>query len=112
MRWLRCILSREFKIEYTLMYWDFIFGGIESKHKLDPKSKSSEFLQIEDDPLAFHDYLCVAMILNIKSDLLESDFSMCFALMLNYPEPKVPENLLKYALKIREKIKEMSQYNP
>jgi len=108
MRWLRCVLSREFTIEYTLMYWDFIFSGIETKHKLDPKSKTTDFLAIEDDPLAFHDYLCVAMILNIKVDLLDSDFSMCMALMLNYPEPKVPETLLRYALKIKEKIKEMS----
>lgn len=83
------------------MFWDFIFGGIESKHKLDTKSKTTEFLAIEDDPLANHDYLCLAMILNIKADLLESDFSMCFALLLNYPEPNVPETLLKYALKIK-----------
>jgi hypothetical protein len=66
MRWLRCVLSREFKIEYTLMFWDFILGGIDTKHKLDPKTKTTEFLAIEDDPLSNHDYLCVAMILNIK----------------------------------------------
>jgi hypothetical protein len=46
------------------------------------------------------------MILSIKNDLLESDFSMCLAHLLNYPEPKVPEVLLKYALKIKEKLKE------
>jgi hypothetical protein len=40
----------------------------------------------------------------IKSDLLESDFSMCLANLLNYPEPKVPEDLLKYAAKIKEKL--------
>lgn len=88
------------------MFWDFIFCGIESKHKLDPKSKTTEFLAIEDDPLGNHDYLCIAMILNIKNDLLESDFSMCLAKLLNYPEPSIPENLLKYALKIKEKLKE------
>jgi len=107
MRWLRCVLSREFKIENTLMYWDFIFGGIESKHKQDPKCRSNtEFLPIEDDPLAYHDYLCVAMIINIKNDLLESDFSMCLAHLLSYEDPKVPETLLRYALKIRDKLKE------
>lgn len=49
------------------------------------------------------------MIINIKNQLLESDFSMCFALLLNYPEQSVPENLLKYALKIKEKLKEPPQ---
>ena len=67
MRWLRCLLSREFKIESTLIFWDYILCGIESKHKNDIKVKSSEFLEIDDDPLAFLEYLCVAMIINIKS---------------------------------------------
>jgi hypothetical protein len=111
MRWLRCVLSREFKIEYTLMYWDFIFGGIESKHKSDPKSKTNEFLPIDDDPLANLDYLCVAMIISIKAELLESDFSMCLAQLLNFPEPNVPESLMKYALKIKEKMKEPQHFN-
>ena len=41
---------------------------------------------MEEDPLINIDYLCVAMIINIKNQLLESDFSMCLALLLNYPE--------------------------
>ena len=106
MRWLRCLLSREFKIENTLMFWDFILGGIESKHRIDMKSKEAELLSIDDDPLANLDYLCVAMIMNIKADLLESDFSMCFAILLNYPEPNVPEVLLRNAIKIKNKMKE------
>ena len=41
MRWLRCVLSREFKIDQTLIFWDFIFSGIEAKHKSDFKSKGN-----------------------------------------------------------------------
>lgn len=41
MRWLRCVLSREFKIEITLVYWDYILAGIEPKHKADPKATGS-----------------------------------------------------------------------
>ena len=104
MRWLRCMLSREFKIENTLMYWDYILGGIETKHKADPKSLGTEYLLTSGDPLINLDYLCVAMILTIKNELLESDFSMCLANLLNYPEPKVPESLLKYSVKIKEKL--------
>jgi TBC1 domain family protein 5 len=106
MRWLRCLLSREFKIENTLMFWDFIWGGIEAKHRIDMKNKDVELLSIDDDPLANLDYICVAMIMNIKTELLESDFSMCFALLLNYPEPNVPEVLLRNAIKIKNKMKE------
>lgn len=86
------------------MYWDFILGGIESKHKVDPKCKGLYFLQTPDDPLVNLDYLCVAMIINIKGQLIESDFSMCLAHLLNYPEQPIPESLLKYALKIKEKL--------
>jgi hypothetical protein len=79
-------------------------GGIEAKHKADPRSQGLEYLSTEDDPLINIDYLCVSMIVSIKSELIESDFSMCLANLLNYPEPQVPEDLLKYACKIKEKL--------
>lgn len=44
------------------------------------------------------------MILNIKGELIESDFSMCLANLLNYPEPSNPEDLLNLAAKIKDKI--------
>lgn len=31
-RWLRCVLSREFSVETTLIYWDFIFASVQVKH--------------------------------------------------------------------------------
>ena len=104
MRWLRCVLSREFKIDFTLILWDFIFSGIESKHKSDYKCKGVNFLSTPDDPLINIDYLCVAMIINIKAVLMESDYSMCLAYLLNYPETADTDNLLRYSLKIKEKI--------
>lgn len=91
------------------MFWDFILCGIEAKHRSDMKTKEIELLSIDDDPLANLDYLCVAMIMNIKAELLESDFSMCFAILLNYPEPNVPEVLLRNAIKIKNKMKESPQ---
>jgi hypothetical protein len=61
------------------MLWDFIFGGVEGKHKADPKSKGLDFLASSDDPFVNLDYICVAMIINIKSELADSDFSMIMA---------------------------------
>jgi hypothetical protein len=85
MRWLRCVLSREFEISHTLLFWDYIFGGIESKHRGDRRSRGTEFLETDSDPLINIDYLCTSMIIKIKEDLLDSDFSMCMAYLLNYP---------------------------
>jgi len=28
MRWLRCVLTREFEIDLVLQYWDYILGGV------------------------------------------------------------------------------------
>jgi hypothetical protein len=86
MRWLRCLLSREFDINSTLLFWDFILGGIERKHRSERRCQGIDFLDAEMDPLINLDYLCTAMIVNIKEDLLESDFSMCMAYLLNYPQ--------------------------
>ena len=66
MRWLRCVLSREFEIGIALTYWDYIFGGVESKHRTDLRIDREEFLSIYDDPLINLEYMCVAMILHIK----------------------------------------------
>lgn len=79
MRWLRCVLSREFEIKQTLIFWDYIFGGIQSKHRSNRICKGLSYLEEDVDPLINLDYLCTAMIVNIKKDLLESDFSMCMA---------------------------------
>ena len=94
MRWLRCILSREFEIKDTLLFWDYIFGGIETKHRTDRRCQGLDYLETDIDPLINIDYLCTAMIVNIKQDLLESDFSMCLAYLLNYPKQNNPADLI------------------
>lgn len=107
MRWLRCVLSREFTIEHTLVLWDYIFGGIESKHRSERRCRGLEFLETHEDPLINIDYLCTSMIVTIKEDLLESDFSMCMANLLNYPKPANGlEPILKQASEIKQQLKE------
>lgn len=32
MRWLRCMLSREFEIDTTLLLWDYVLGGVFLQH--------------------------------------------------------------------------------
>lgn len=83
-------------------------GGIEPKHKTDPKVKGMDFLGVLDDPLINLDYLCVSMILQLKSDLLEGDLGMCLSYFFNYPEPENPDQILKYAIKIKEKFRDSS----
>ncbi len=58
------------------------------------------------DPLIHIDYLCTAMIIKIKKDLLDSDFSMCMAYLLNYPNQTEGDALLILASEIKKKMKE------
>ena len=97
MRWLRCVLSREFDIKNTLVFWDYIFGGINKLHRADRRCRGNDFLETEIDPLINLDYLCTAMIINIKEDLLESDFSMCMAYLLSYPEQASAYSIIEQA---------------
>ena len=40
------------------------------------------------DPFINLDILCVSMIVSIKEQLMESDFSMCLAYLLSYEVPE------------------------
>lgn len=115
MRWLRCVLSREFCVDSTLHLWDFILGGVYLQHTAkhqallaSPSKENSKinetFLPQEKDPFLNLDILCVGMIVHIRKELLESDFSMCLALMLSYEEPDDPSELISQTISIKKKL--------
>ena len=115
MRWLRCVLSREFPEEMTLQYWDFLLGGVYVQHTVhaqarlpskdvDPGRISQPFLEAGLDPFINLDIMCVSMIVSIRDRLLESDFSMCLAYLLSYEEPEEPSALIIKAIEIKRFI--------
>lgn len=55
---------------------------------------------MEDDPLINLEMLCASMIISKKAELLESDFSMCFAYLLQM-ESCNPAKVIKSAIKIK-----------
>ncbi|KAG5658919.1 hypothetical protein KAF25_007472 [Fusarium avenaceum] len=69
-RWIRLLFSREFPFEQFLVFWDTIFAV--------------------DPTLELIDLICVAMLLRIRWDLLEADYSVCLQLLLKYPPPTGP----------------------
>jgi TBC1 domain family protein 5 len=100
-RWLRCVLSREYRIETCLLVWDFIFAGAYKQLKS----------HTTNDPLCNLDFVCVAMILSKKAELLESDFSMCLGILMSFNEPKsLSEDILSLAQKVRETVLEGVPY--
>jgi hypothetical protein len=53
---------------------------------------------IELDPLVNLEILCISLITHIREDLLQSDFSMCLALLLKYEGPKDISILIEKAI--------------
>ncbi|XP_064395338.1 TBC1 domain family member 13-like [Halichondria panicea] len=64
-RWITLMLSQEFLLPEVIRIWDSLFAD----------EKRFNFLI----------YVCGAMILLIRTDLLKSDFSACMKLLQNYP---------------------------
>ncbi|KHN96237.1 TBC domain-containing protein [Metarhizium album ARSEF 1941] len=69
-RWIRLLFSREFPLEQLLVLWDTIFAV--------------------DSSLKLIDLICVAMLVRIRWQLLEADYTVCLQLLLKYPPPEQP----------------------
>lgn len=110
------MLSREFSIDLTLLYWDYILGGVFLQHTSSNQKKfafplkeslsrlQDAFPSKESDPFINLDIMCVSMIVTIKNELLESDFSMCLANMLSYQTPEDPGLLIIQAIDIKKRF--------
>lgn len=85
MRWIRLVFGREFPFDDVLTMWDVIFAN--------------------DTSLEIVDHVCLAMLLRIRWELMESDYNNALTLLLRYPPlPKqlAPQNLVLDALYLRE----------
>lgn len=69
-RWVRLLFGREFPFEDVLALWDILFA--------------------EDPALDLVDMISVSMLLRIRWQLLEADYSAALTLLLRYPVPTAP----------------------
>ncbi|KAI0105420.1 rab-GTPase-TBC domain-containing protein [Nemania sp. FL0031] len=69
-RWIRLLFSREFPFDQMLILWDTLFS-------IDPTFK-------------LIDLICTSMLLRIRWELLEADYSVALQLLLKYPVPQAP----------------------
>ncbi|KAM0463765.1 hypothetical protein ACHAO4_000488 [Trichoderma viride] len=84
-RWIRLLFSREFPFNQFLVLWDTIFA-------VDPS-------------LDLIDLICCSMLLRVRWQLLESDYSVCLQLLLKYPPPDQqhgPHTFVDDALYLRD----------
>ncbi|KAI5847864.1 rab-GTPase-TBC domain-containing protein [Morchella snyderi] len=69
-RWIRLLFGREFPLNELIEVWDCLFA--------------------EDPGLQLVDYICVAMLLRIRWQLVTADYSTALTLVLRYPAPAAP----------------------
>lgn len=65
-RWTRLLFSREFGLDNTLYLWDALFAA-------------------DGSTLSLIDYLCAAMILRVRGQLVGADHTTMLTILLNYP---------------------------
>ena len=119
MRWLKCMLAREFSEFYSLQCWDFILGGMffavtnkfQDKVYLNQGKQPFNFKEVlsnypgpipdsREDPLINLDVLCASLIIIKKDQLLQSDFSSCLSSLWKYElkNPDDPTDLIVRAI--------------
>lgn len=82
MKWMRLLFSREFPFHDVLVLWDLIFAA--------------------DPSLKIIDYICCAMIMRVRQDILENDYNLALTTLMRYPYPKTPpSSFLQDALHLR-----------
>ncbi|KAI1818741.1 rab-GTPase-TBC domain-containing protein, partial [Poronia punctata] len=69
-RWIRLLFSREFPFDQMLVLWDTLFAV--------------------DPTFQLIDLICTSMLLRIRWDLLEADYTVALQLLLKYPAPGPP----------------------
>lgn len=83
-RWLSLLLAREFTLPDVIRLWDTLFS----------------------DPKRFNllPFICCAMLIFVRSQLLHSDFASAIKLLQNYPSDVDVAALLSIARKLYEKM--------
>ncbi|CAB4009459.1 TBC1 domain family member 13 isoform X2 [Paramuricea clavata] len=87
-RWITVLLSQEFPLPDVIRLWDSLFAD----------SQRFEFLI----------FVCCAMLIVIRDQLLEGDFATSMKLVQNYPVTDI-HIILNKAMELRDPFKRMSQ---
>ena len=89
-RWFKCIFTREFDINEVSCLWDKIFLY---------EFNNSEKYKYH---LIYIDFICLAMIIRIRYQLIKKDEGDCFTILFHYPKGDDISDIIEIAEKICE----------
>jgi len=90
-RWVRCMFTREFNMADTLIVWDSLFASL-----VMPIENNKDILLM--------DHICVAMIVFVRTFLLQSDYSGILRRLLKFPPVEDVHVLVNMGLSYKERI--------
>ena len=88
-RWLKCLFDREFHPKNVELFWDALL--------------SDEF-KFQTHDFNFADYLCLAMIIFIRDELVIKNQSESFQRLFKYPPIESPTPLINLAFNLRSEV--------
>jgi len=114
LKWLRLIFSREFSQKALLYIWDYIFASISEEgreilHRCETNPESSEMVYryehyylSHSDLLITLDYICVAMLVYLKPQLMGKEFIETIQLLMNQPQIQSHKEILELARRVEK----------
>jgi len=92
LRWIRCMLSREYRMSDSIIVWDSIFAFFYQN-------------KTEHKTLEMIDYLCLGMLQFVRHDLLmKDDSSMCYARLMKFPPVENIASIISLGLKCKASL--------
>jgi len=116
LRWILCMLNREISLKNILYIWDCIFfyefmefTFKNDKNENNDKNDNNDLIndkEIKKSRLNFLDFICLAMIFDLKNEIIHSEPSVILCKFLKYPNEKNMKKIMKAAFKYSQTINE------
>ena len=116
LRWILCMLNREISLKNILYIWDCIFfyefmefTFKNDKNENNDKNDNNDLIndkEIKKSRLNFLDFICLAMIFDLKKEIINSEPSVILCKFLKYPNEKNMKKIMKSAFKYSKSFNE------
>ena len=113
LRWILCVLNREISLKNVFWIWDCILFYEFMEFTYERNNKDDNIKKDESDKITrlnFLDYICLAMIFDLKKELINSEPSVILCKFLKYPNEKNMKKIMKEAFKYSVSFNERNNF--
>ena len=113
LRWILCVLNREISLKNIFWIWDCILFYEFMEFTYERNNNDDNIKKDESDKvtrLNFLDYICLAMIFDLKKELINSEPSVILCKFLKYPNEKNMKKIMKEAFKYSVSFNERNNF--